>query len=131
MNVLDLIEHNQFLTQLYPAGCQTVLVGQLDLMAFDRARLALHILDKPAIEVAKWERWGQAYNVVVVELLATGIQQLTVENWQNNQAELCQVEALQTPSGHKRFVLSGTLWRVVVEAEFVTFQSTSTYLLDE
>jgi hypothetical protein len=63
-NIIDIIERNKFLKDLFPNGIDNFFIGQIVFAVGDRITLVLHTHNKPNIEVAKWGKWGENYNIL-------------------------------------------------------------------
>lgn len=130
MNLLDIIERNHFLKQLYPNGISDLFIGRIDLNCFDRSSIALHLLKKPKLEVKKWGDWNIDYNVVVVDLLMTSIKKININEWQNNQMQISEISIENKNNEVKRLLFKTSSWSAEFEFEFMTYQSASVYLIE-
>jgi len=128
MNILDIVNRNQFLKQLFPNGIDNFFLGQLDLSIDDRISLILHSKTKPNIEIAKWGKWGEDYNIITIELTGHFIRKINVNNWQNNQCELSTCEILQE-NDYYLITFTGNNWSVEMELQTLIFQRNDTYIL--
>ena len=128
MNILDIISRNQFLQQLFPTGIDNFFLGQLDLSIDDRISFILHSKTKPNIELPKWGKWGEDYNIITIELTGQFIRKVNVNNWQNNQCELSSCEILQE-NDYYLITFRGSNWSVEMELQHLIFQRNSTYIL--
>ena len=128
MNILDIVNRNQFLKQLFPNGIDNFFLGQLDLSIDDRISLILHSKTKPNIEIAKWGKWGEDYNIITIELTGHFIRKINVNNWQNNQCELSSCQILQE-NDYYLITFTGNNWSVEMELQTLIFQRNDTYIL--
>jgi len=80
-NFVDCVDNNIFLQSVFPSGLGDVLVGQfgLDEGSFS---LNIHVLKQPDREIKKWGIWGVNYDVIVIKLLGSGVDDITIRNWQ-------------------------------------------------
>jgi hypothetical protein len=82
MNIIDCIDGNLHLKTLFPNGIVgDILLGQIGFDVDGRISLNIHTRQKPAIEVAKWGKWGEQFNVIVVRLLGRGGDHVAIRNW--------------------------------------------------
>ena len=67
MNIIDIIERNHFVKQLYPDGISNMAVVSFstDLTNF---MLKVRTDVKPAITIAKWGEWKTDYDAIEIEL---------------------------------------------------------------
>lgn len=128
MNVLNIIERNFFLKELYPNGLSNFYMGRIELTAFDKLTLVLHFRERPAIEVAKWGRWGKDYNIITAELTGCMIKSIEITDWQNNQQELCECEVELTTDDYILLTFRGTDWKVVIELKSLLLQRNTVYM---
>jgi len=130
MNILEIIERNHFLKQLYPSGIHDFFIGRIDLSCFDRSSIRLHVLKKPEIDVKKWGVWSVNYNVVVIELLITSLKRININGWQNNQMEICEIIVKNENEDNKELIFKGKNWNIEITFGILTFQNSSTYLIE-
>jgi hypothetical protein len=90
---IDCIDSNVFLKSIFSTGLGDVLVGQFGL---DQGQFSLniHVHKRPEKEVKKWGVWGVNYDVIVIQLLGSGVEDIKIQNWERfNPAPLvCRVE---------------------------------------
>ena len=128
MNILEIIDRNFFLKELYPNGLLNFYIGRIELTAFDRLTIVLHEKEKPTINVTKWGEWGKDYNIVTIELAGCAIRKVNINDWQNNNEEKCDCEVTKTTDECYLLVFSGTTWSVEIKLESLLFQRNTTYL---
>ncbi|MFJ5300120.1 hypothetical protein ACIQAL_26820 [Pseudomonas sp. NPDC088368] len=84
MNAIDMICSNLFLTKLFPEGLtEPIYIGQFGLDVAGRFSMNIHIQQKPAIKVARWGKYGDHYDVIVIRLLGCEAKNISFENWIN------------------------------------------------
>ena len=131
MNLIEVIERNHFLKQLFPSGIESFFIGQVELSCFDRINLTLHTNKQPAIEVKKWGIWGEEYNIVTLNILVTSIKSINIENWQNNLMEICTVHVGEPTGGIINLLFEGKNWKAEMKAGMLTYQNSSVYMIEE
>lgn len=62
MNIVDIIDNNFFLKQLYPKGLQNFCLSHIKIDCFGNIELILQTEEKPNIEIKKWKEWGELNN---------------------------------------------------------------------
>ena len=126
MNIIDCIDRNSHLKTIFPDGITgDVLLGQIGFDADGRIRLHIHTRQKPAIEVAKWGKWSDQFNVVVVKLLGHGGGHVKIRNWKNAEFMACDV----SKTGDT-FLISqhGDDWDIEITFSDLLFQGYDVYL---
>ena len=92
MNIIDCIDRNSHLKTLFPDGIvDDILLGQIGFDVDGRISLNIHTRQKPAIEVAKWGKWGNQFNVIVVKLLGRGGDHVKISNWKKAEFKPCHI----------------------------------------
>lgn len=130
MNLIDIIENNKFLKQLYPNGIFNFFVGQCNLDFNDRMRLVLHVRDSPNLEVKKWGKWNENYNIITLELTGALIKGLNVDNWQNNILQKCDFYFKDLGKGTSMLKFYGENWSLEIKLGSLIYQRSSTYIID-
>jgi hypothetical protein len=142
MNIIDIINSNNFLKQLYPNGIQNFFLGKINLTFENRIAFVLHVIDKPAIEVQKWGKWGEDYNIIVLEISNNGLKNVNITDWGNNVGKICLYDIIfddienyniQLDSFNLIFKNSqnNNPWKVEVRTDSLIFQGASVYIIDE
>lgn len=125
MNIIEIIERNQFLKTLFPDGLTTkIVLGKLELRMDDRITLNIYTQQKPAKENHKWGVWGKDYNTIVIQIDGFYLKNIEVNNWQN--AKPCMPETTIVED-IKKIIFKGDDWFVNIEVTSLIFQSCNTY----
>ncbi|PHM73265.1 hypothetical protein [Xenorhabdus cabanillasii] len=73
MNIIDAIDSNLFLKELFPLGLTgDVFLGQIGFDIQGRISLNINTKQRPEKEIIKWGVWGKDYDVIVIKLLGRG-----------------------------------------------------------
>lgn len=128
MNILDIIGENLFLKKLYPNGLFNFYIGRIELNTFNRLTIVLHLREKPAINIAKWGEWGQEYNIITTELIGSDIRRIQINNWQNNNQDICDYKIVKIIGDYISLIFSGRDWSVEIILKSLLFQRNTTYL---
>jgi hypothetical protein len=133
LNILDIIRDNVFLEKLYPDGISNYFVGQVHLDLSASVGITIHCKDKPAIEVAKWGKWGVNYNVIAIELSSNSARHIGVQNWENNEQSDCKSEITKEAVGNDEVTdikFYGDDWQIELKTHFgLLYQKSSVYTL--
>jgi hypothetical protein len=125
MDIIEIIERNQFLKTLFPDGLTTkIVLGKLELRVDDRITLNIHTQQKPAKENHKWGVWGKDYNTIVIQIDGFYLKKIEVNNWQNAKPCLSEVTNAEDI---KKIIFKGDNWLVNIEVGSLIFQNCSTY----
>ena len=89
MNLIEVLQNNLFLKQLYPSGINQFSVSKIELNCFNEATIVLNCFDKPNIEVKKWGIWKKNFNIVMIEFSIQFIKKMSITNWENNSGNKC------------------------------------------
>ena len=130
MNILDIIGENLFLKKLYPNGLFNFYIGRIELNTFNRLTIVLYLREKPAINIAKWGEWGQEYNIITTELIGSDIRRIQINNWQNNNQDICDCKIVKIIGDYISLIFSGRDWSVEIILKSLLFQRNTTYLED-
>ena len=130
MNILDIIGENLFLKKLYPNGLFNFYIGRIELNTFNRLTIVLQLREKPAINIAKWGEWGQEYNIITTELIGSDIRRIQINNWQNNNQDICDCKIVKIIGDYISLIFSGRDWSVEIILKSLLFQRNTTYLED-
>ena len=130
MNILDIIGENLFLKKLYPNGLFNFYIGRIELNTFNRLTIVLHLREKPAINITKWGEWGQEYNIITTELIGSDIRRIQINNWQNNNQDICDCKIVKIIGDYISLIFSGRDWSVEIILKSLLFQRNTTYLDD-
>lgn len=130
MNILDIIGENLFLKKLYPNGLFNFYIGRIELNTFNRLTIVLHLREKPAINIVKWGEWGQEYNIITTELIGSDIRRIQINNWQNNNQDICDCKIVKIIGDYISLIFSGRDWSVEIILKSLLFQRNTTYLED-
>ncbi|WP_026042481.1 Imm50 family immunity protein [Pantoea sp. A4] len=126
MNIVEL-SRNRFLDSLYPNGLgDNLLIGQVNLDFSDRVTLSIHTYEPPSKKVEKWGRWGEDYNVVVVNLLLQFITDCQLNNWQNITSSQVIIETRD--NGVFSLTSQGENWSLNINFKAMTFQGCDVYI---
>jgi hypothetical protein len=124
MNIIDCIDNNTFLKSIFPAGIEEGLIGQFGL---DQGRFSIniHTKTKPAKPVAKWGVWGEDYNVIVIEMLGTGLMQIDIQNWDKYESAsiTCKKNEMEL-----QLTYGANDWALRLKCRGLAFQKCSTYI---
>lgn len=91
MNIIDVINRNHFLKQLYPNGIEDISVVSFS-TNLTSCILNIRTSVKPAIEVEKWGVWQKDYDTVEIELRNSFLKEVKCLDWVNNKKGICQVD---------------------------------------
>ncbi|KMW73075.1 hypothetical protein TI10_11535 [Photorhabdus luminescens subsp. luminescens] len=84
MNIIDAIDSNLFLKELFPLGLtEDVFLGQIGFDVEGRISLNIHTKQRPEKEIVKWGVWGKDYDVIVIKLLGRGGKSVNIKNLKN------------------------------------------------
>lgn len=128
MNILNVIDKNLFLKKLYPNGLFNFYIGRIELNTFNTLTIVFHLREKPAIDIAKWGEWGKEYNVITAELIGSDIKKIQINNWQNNNQEVCNCKIDKTTNDYISLTFSGCNWSVELILKSLILQRNTTYL---
>ncbi|MFK7050538.1 hypothetical protein FLACOL_00244 [Flavobacterium columnare] len=84
MNIIDVLQNNLFLNQLYPKGIKDFFISKIELNYFNKVTVILNCRDKPEIAVKKWGEWGKNFNVVTIEFSVQFLKNINILNWENS-----------------------------------------------
>ena len=128
MNILNVIDKNLFLKKLYPNGLFNFYIGRIELNTFNTLTMVFHLREKPAIDIAKWGKWGKEYNVITAELIGSDIKKIQINNWQNNNQEVCNCKIDKATDDYISLTFSGCDWSVELILKSLILQRNTTYL---
>jgi hypothetical protein len=126
MNIIECIDRNTFLKEIFPSGLGSdLLIGPIELRFDAEFTMAIHTSLKPAKEVSKWGTWGKNYNRVVIELLGAGLGVFDLQNWSrfDRAAIACTKENRKIWISQK----AGD-WSLKLSCDGLIFQRCSTYV---
>lgn len=126
MQILELCNNKDFLGRLFPEGLtEDVYLGQIMLSMEGRCVINIHTKQRPAIEIPKWGKWGEEYNVVVIIVSATGCRSIGIDNWQLGYYSPLELVL----SNDKKFLSQkNSEWSLLIEFDSLQFQKCDTYL---
>lgn len=77
------IKEHKFLGKIFPKGIsqENVLVSELCIKISGDVLLSINTRDEPNIAVDKWGTWNKDYNVVVINILFSGGDSVSVTEW--------------------------------------------------
>jgi hypothetical protein len=124
MNIIDCIDNNTFLKSIFPAGIEEGLIGQFGL---DQGRFSIkiHTKTKPAKLVAKWGVWGEDYDVIVIEMLGTGLMQIDIQNW--DKYEIASITCKKNEM-ELQLTYGANDWAFRLKCRGLAFQKCNTYI---
>ena len=126
MNIIDKIERNFFLKEIFPYGIEgEIFIGSIEFHSSKAISIQIHTKQKPEKEIKKWGIWGKNYNTIAIEVLISFVEKSEVINWQ-------KAKASQINFSHKNNIssisLEGYDWHISFKAEVLTFQKCSVYI---
>lgn len=126
MNIIDYIDNNLFLKKLFPAGLNgDALIGQVGLSLGNRLLINIHTKQQPTVEVSKWGKWSQDYDVIVIELLGLCGELVSITNWK----DVAYGKILTKEENRKLFISQSTdICKVEIECDGLIFQRCTTYI---
>lgn len=126
MNLLDILDHKHFLVNLFPEGLdKNLMIGQVSFDFLGNSTVSLHTRQRPAIEVKKWGKWGEAYNVIVVKISSARVKEFSAKNISD--ALYAGVDVQQVENGF-RLVQRTDDWSFDLVCGYLMFDSCSVYL---
>lgn len=126
MNLLDILDCKHFLANLFPEGLdKNLMIGQVNLNFLGNSTVSLHTRQQPAIEVKKWGKWGEAYNVIVVKISSVTVKEFSVKNISG--ALYASVDVQQVDNGF-RLTQRADDWSFDLVCGYLMFDSCSVYL---
>lgn len=126
MNFFSFIRRDEFIKKLFPQGLiDDVYLGQIKLDVEGRMSINVHTKQKPEIEVKKWGKWGENYNVIVLVLNGTGCDNISIANWGSvGYSKLNIIE-----DHDSRYISqSGENWKLKIKFEDFIFQHCEVYI---
>lgn len=129
MNIIDIIQRNHFIKQLYPEG-----IGKLAVVSFstDLINFVLKVRTdtKPAIKTAKWGEWLTDYDTVEIELRNNYIKDISCSNWWNNTKCNCLIDIQDIGDDLKKIRFYSIIenWYLEIAVHSLTFQGCKVYL---
>ncbi|OXX48266.1 hypothetical protein B9J93_05105 [Vibrio sp. V17_P4S1T151] len=126
MNFFSFIRRDEFIKKLFPQGLiDDVYLGQIKLDVEGRMSINVHTKQKPEIEVKKWGKWGENYNVIVLVLNGTGCDNISIDNWASvGYSKLNIIE-----DHDSRYISqSGENWKLKIKFEDFIFQHCEVYI---
>jgi hypothetical protein len=131
-NIIEYIERNHFLKELFPNGFETpVLIGKIELQTDDRVILCIHTRQQPYKEISKWGVWGETYNTIVIEILGQFIKKIDIKNWQNVKfcmPEISRKDDIINLLFQKNFDNQELLFCIDIQLKYFIFQECRTYI---
>jgi len=80
--MINLVQRNEFLKSIFPTGIgNSVMIGQIGVSLGNRCSVNIHTQQCPAKEIAKWGKWGENFNVIVIELLGCEVKSVSIKNF--------------------------------------------------
>ena len=128
MNILNVIDNNLFLKKLYPNGLFNFYIGRIELSTFNRLTIVFHLREKPAINIVKWGEWGKEYNIITTELIGSDIKKIQINNWQNNNQDVCNCKITKIIGDYISLIFSGRDWSVEFILKSLLLQRNTIYL---
>lgn len=129
MKILEIIERNHFLRQLYPEGPSNlaVVAFSTDLNNFT---LKIRTSEKPAIDIAKWGIWQIDYDAVEIELRNNYIKELCCCDWWNNTKRDCSIEIQDIGEDLRKIKFMGITekWQLTITVHSLIFQGCRVYM---
>ena len=106
MNIIDIIERNHFVKQLYPDSISNMAVVSF---STDLTNFILKVRTdvKPAITIAKWGEWQTDYDAIEIELRNNYIKDISCSDWWNNTKHDCMVDIQDVGNDLKRIRFQG------------------------
>lgn len=126
MNFFSFIRRDEFIKKLFPQGLtDDVYLGQIKLDVEGRLSINVHTKQKPEIEVKKWGKWGENYNVIVLVLNGTGCDNISIDNWSSfGYSKLNIIEDYDS-----RYISqSGENWKLKIKFDEFIFQHFEVYI---
>ena len=138
MNIIDIIDNNYFLKQLYPNGIKEFCLSHINIDCFKNVDLVLQTREKPHIEVKKWGKWGVNHNIITHTITNNIIKDINISNWGKSKFENCEcsIELLEE-NVHSKYdnlyktTFSKDDWNVTISSLPFTYQESRVYILDE
>lgn len=129
MELIEMLQNNLFLKQLYPKGIKDFFLSKIELNYFNKATIILNCKNKPEIEVKKWGVWEKNFNGISIEFSIQFIKRMSIINWENNIGLNCNCVVKKEDFIDVKFY--GNDW----EISFLTnngmlFQSANPYLAE-
>lgn len=126
MNIIECIDRNTFLKELFPNGLGSdLLIGPIELRFGAQFAMAIHTGMKPVKEVAKWGTWGKSYNIVVIELLGAGLDEFEMRNW--SRVDSAAIDCIR--SEQKIWISQqAENWSLKLSCDGLIFQRCTTYV---
>ena len=126
MNFFSFIRRDEFIKKLFPQGLtDDVYLGQIKLDVEGRMSINVHTKQKPEIEVKKWGKWGENYNVIVLVLNGTGCENISIDNWSSvGYSKLRIIEDHDS----RHISQSGKNWKLKIKFDDFIFQHCEVYI---
>lgn len=129
MNIIDIIQRNHFLKQLYPNGISSIAVVSFstDLINFV---LKIRTDIEPAIKTVKWGEWLTDYDAVEIELRNNYIKDIRCSNWWNNTRCNCLIDTQELGNDLIKIKFYSIVenWDLEITVHSLIFQGCKVYL---
>ncbi len=129
VNLIDVIDNNYFVKEIYPDGIKNFFLGNVRLGIDKSITLNIHSKDQPKINVEKWGKWGVNFNIVVIELSAFLIKSCKIIDWQDIEKPNYTLIIREGRQEKYNVKLTNEFLEVTFETHSLTFQRCSTYIL--
>jgi hypothetical protein len=138
MNIIDIIDNNYFLKQLYPNGLQKMCLSHIKVDCFKNIAITLQTTENPNIEIKKWGQWGANYNVIAIDITSNMMDDFYISNWGKSKLENCECKIelfKENENSHFNNIYNVIFytedWNVKISTKSFTYQESRVYILDE
>jgi len=128
---LNQICRNPFLIKAFPNGFERFCVIDIELsfhklfLHENRGFFSLVVLDKPAVSVLKWGKYGEDYDAVEFDFTFCMCHKIKIDNFNKNKFEMCCCEVKKIYINEKEMFeifFFGEKWQIVLLVCGVSFQ---------
>ena len=137
MELIDIIDRDHFLRQIYPRGLKSVAVVGFDAVLnhiiLSHFVLNLRIYSQPAIDIPKYGKWLTDYDAVEIELRNSCINDLSCRNWFNNTRKECSIDIKEIQEGRwsVKFYSEAEDWHLSFTVDSLIFNGCKVYMCSE
>ena len=129
MNIIDITRNNSFIKEMYPDGLKDFFIGNVSLGIENSITINLHSKTKPLIKIDKWGKWGDDYNIVVIELSAFLTKKCDIINWQCIDKVPYSIIITRVKDKNHLIEITNNELKIIIETDTFLFQKCETYIL--